>query len=174
MQPTQWNVITGAPSSGKTAVIDELFRRGYRVVPEVARALIDRELAGGQTLQEIKSDIHRFERTILEDKVRIEADLPVEETIFLDRAIPDSIAYYQIEGLDPAEAEAGTGRRGYRRVFLFERLRFRADPVRSENDRKAQLIEELLTDAYQRLAYPVIRVPVLPVRQRADWILKRI
>jgi predicted ATPase len=174
MKPTQWHVITGAPSSGKTAVIDDLFRRGYRVVPEVARALIDRELARGQPLQEIKSDIHGFERTILEEKVRTEADLPVEATIFLDRAIPDSIAYYQIEGLDPAEAEAETGRRRYRQVFLFERLSFRADRVRSENDRKAQLIEELLMNAYQRLAYPVIRVPVLPVRERADWILKKI
>jgi predicted ATPase len=174
MQPTRWNVITGAPSSGKTAVIDELFRRGYRVVPEVARALIDRELDRGRTLQEIKSDIHWFERTILMEKVRIEADLSTGETVFLDRAIPDSIAYYQIEGLDPAEAQAETGRRRYRRVFLLDRLDFRADGVRSENNRKAQLIEDLLGSAYRRLAYPVIRVPVLPVQERADWILKRI
>ena len=174
MQLTQWNVVTGAPSSGKTAVIEELLRRGYPVVPEVARALIDRELARGKTLHRIKSDIQGFERTILMEKVRIEAGLPADRTVFLDRAVPDSIAYYRIEGLDPAEAEAEAGRWRYRRVFLFERLSFEADGVRSENDRKAQLLEELLTDVYQRLGYPVIRVPVLPVRERADWILKRI
>jgi predicted ATPase len=38
---TNWYVITGAPCSGKTSVIRELEKRGYRVVHEVARAYIE-------------------------------------------------------------------------------------------------------------------------------------
>jgi predicted ATPase len=33
-------VFTGGPGAGKTALLTELERRGYRVVPEVARAII--------------------------------------------------------------------------------------------------------------------------------------
>ena len=173
MQLTKWNVITGAPSSGKTAVVDELRRRGYQVVPEVARAIIDRELAKGKTLSQVKSDIHSFERSILMEKVRIEAELPLGQVIFLDRAIPDSIAYYRLEQLDPTEAEAETRQVKYRRVFMFERLRFSRDKVRGEDDRQAHRIEAFLRHAYEGLGYPVIRVPVLPPHERADWILKR-
>ena len=174
MQHTQWNVITGAPSSGKTAVANELSRRGYRVVPEVARAIIDKELAEGKTLSQIKSDIHAFERSILIEKVRIEAELPLDQVIFLDRAVPDSIAYYILEQLDPAEAEAETCKVKYKQVFIFERLRFTRDKVRSEDERRAQRIDGLLRQAYEGLGYPVCRVPVLPLDERVEWVLERL
>ncbi|MEJ2222165.1 MAG: AAA family ATPase [Desulfobacterales bacterium] len=38
---THWSVITGAPCSGKTAVIHMLEQQGYTVIHEVARAYID-------------------------------------------------------------------------------------------------------------------------------------
>jgi hypothetical protein len=34
---TNWHVITGAQSSGKTTLIDQLADEGFRTVPEVAR-----------------------------------------------------------------------------------------------------------------------------------------
>jgi hypothetical protein len=36
-------------------------------------------------------------------KARIENALPLNRTVFLDRAVPDSIAYYRLEGLDPSD-----------------------------------------------------------------------
>ena len=57
---------------------------------------------------------------------------------------------------------------------MFERLKFKEDRVRSEDDRKAQLIDALLRDAYQSLGYPIIRVPALPLAERTDWILDRL
>ena len=45
---TNWYVITGAPSSGKSSVIRELENLGYRVVHEVARAYIEEELKKGK------------------------------------------------------------------------------------------------------------------------------
>lgn len=174
MQPTEWNVITGAPSSGKTAVIEALHRRGYQVVPEAARAFINREMARGKTLHQVKSDIHWFERTILMEKIRIESQLPADKVVFLDRAIPDSIAYYVLENLDPTEAIVEACRRRYRRIFMFERLKIKADGVRSEDDRKARRIDALLQDAYQNLGYPIFRVPALPLAERTDWIVARL
>jgi predicted ATPase len=40
---TNWHVITGAPSSGKTTLIDQLAAKGFRTVPEGARLYIERD-----------------------------------------------------------------------------------------------------------------------------------
>ncbi|MCU0585309.1 MAG: ATP-binding protein [Desulfobacterales bacterium] len=171
---TRWSVITGAPCSGKTAVIDELARRGRPVVPETARAVIDQELARGRRLEEIKADPAVFEGRIFRTKLALEGRLPPEEPLFLDRGLPDSIAYFTLEGLDPQEPRAHCLRIRYHRVFLFERLEFLKDPVRSENDDTAALIERLIEAAYTELGYSPVRVPVLRIPERAEYVLARV
>ena len=104
MRLTNWCVITGAPCSGKTSVVNELERRGYKVVHETARAYIDQQLAAGRRLDQIKADELAFENHILNAKLAIESSLPANETIFFDRGIPDSIAYFKLAGLNPARA----------------------------------------------------------------------
>ena len=168
---TNWCVITGAPCSGKTSVIEGLAERGYRVVHEAARAFIDSQLALGAALSEIKADILAFERQILMEKVRNEEQIPKPQMVFLDRAIPDSIAYFQIEGLDISEPLQYSQSVRYRNVFLFERLTLEKDPVRSENQALAIRIEGLLAKSYAMLGYEVIAVPVLTIDQRIDFVL---
>ena len=171
-ETTNWYVITGAPCSGKSAVIQALAHRGFKVVHETARAFIDSQLASGLTLKEIKSDILSFERHILLEKVRIEASLPKHQIHFLDRAVPDSVAYYQLEGLNCDEPLGYSRQIQYRGIFLFERLAFETDKVRTEDNALATQIELLLEKCYRQLGYTIIRVPVMPVEQRADWVLK--
>jgi predicted ATPase len=172
MRNTHWQVITGAPCSGKTAVVRELGNRGFRVVHEAARAFIDGELRKGKTLKVIKADPLAFERQILMEKIGIEKALPGDVTIFLDRAVPDSIAYFVAEGLDPAEPESQSRRIRYRNVFLLDRLTFENDRVRTENDRLAERLEVLLERAYRDLGYEITRIPVLPVPERVAMILR--
>ncbi len=169
---TQWHVITGPPCSGKTAVIDELASRGYRIVPEVARAYIDSQLSRGRTLSELKADPLAFERHILMEKVRIENDLPFRKTVFLDRAVPDSIAYFRFEGLDPSEPVALSRTHRYATVFLFEALRFEKDRVRSENPDAADRLTTMLFDCYRDMDYSVIAVPVMPIDHRVRFVLR--
>ena len=173
-QTTKWSVITGAPCSGKTAVIHMLERRGYKVVPEVARAYIDSELMKGKTLSEIKAEEWAFERHILMEKVRIESTLGKDEIIFFDRGVPDSIAYYKLNGLDPAEPFRKSGEVRYQKIFLFERLRFSTDPVRSENEKTAQRLGRLIEESYQSLGYDIIHVPLLSVEARTEFVLERL
>ncbi|MEJ2659057.1 MAG: ATP-binding protein [Desulfobacterales bacterium] len=156
MQQTNWQVITGAPCSGKTAVIQELEQLGYPVVHEVARAYIDERLKTGETITGIKSDILSFERHILYKKIEIEQALPKNETVFLDRAVPDSIGYYMQEGLNPADPIQKSKFWRYEHIFFFERIHFKKDLVRSENEK----------------GYDIIVVPLLSVKQRAGFILK--
>ncbi|MEW6672814.1 MAG: ATP-binding protein [Thermodesulfobacteriota bacterium] len=172
MKHTNWHVISGAPCSGKTAVIQELERRGYTVVHEVARAYIDQELERGKDLHQIKADMPAFEGHILKTKIGIEEGLDPDAVIFLDRAVPDSIAYYQLTGLDPAEPLACSRAFRYRQVFLFERIRFKTDAVRSEDDRIAADLDRLLEAAYRKLGYRPVRVPLLPIKERTRFILQ--
>lgn len=171
-EETNWYVITGAPCSGKSAVIQMLAQRGFEVVHETARAFIDSQLACGYTLEKIKSDILSFERHILIEKVRIEKRLPRQQIHFLDRAVPDSVAYYQIEGLDGTEPLSYSRHVRYKGVFLFERLAFETDAVRTEDSELAERIELLLEKCYQQLGYTINRVPVMPIERRVEWVLQ--
>ncbi len=117
---TKWSVITGAPCSGKTAVIHRLEQRGYKVIHEVARACIDNELMKGKALSEIKANEWAFERHILMEKLKIEAQLASDEIIFFDRAVPDSIAYYKLNGLNPAEPFRRAGRFAIKMYFFLK------------------------------------------------------
>lgn len=174
MKDTQWMVITGAPCSGKTSAIELLESRGYAVVQEAARALIDQSLKDGLSLEEIKADELGFETKLLETKIATESALNPNQLIFLDRAIPDSIAYFIKAGFD-ATAPLAAGRLfRYRKVFLFERLHFKKDAVRSEDAATAERLEILLSESYRILGYDLIRVPVITVTKRVDFILSHL
>lgn len=54
-----WFALTGAPSSGKTTVLKELEKKGYKVYEEWARVYIDSEMQKGKTLKEIRKDEDR-------------------------------------------------------------------------------------------------------------------
>ena len=174
IQTTQWYVITGAPCSGKTSVIRRLEQLGYPVVHEVARAYIDAQLSEGKTLEQIKADEWAFERHILMAKVKIESKLAPDDIIFFDRATPDSIAYYKLCGLDPSEPWQMSQTVRYQKIFLFERLSFLSDPVRSEDEKTAGRLSDLITECYRALGYQLIHVPLLSIEERTEFILKRL
>ena len=171
MRQTNWHIITGAPCSGKTTVIKEIEQRGIRVIHEAARAYIDRQLGRGLRLDQIKANMEQFERHILQAKIRAEDSLTKTETVFFDRGVPDSIAYYNLEGLDPAEPLKLSRRIRYRRIFFFERLHFLKDGVRSEDEMIAARLNALLLKAYEDIGYDIITVPVMPVADRTDLVL---
>ena len=174
MRITNCYVITGAPCSGKTSVISEFERLGYRVVHEVARSYIDEKLKKGKSLEEIKADELYFERHILHQKVDIESFLPENEIIFLDRAVPDSIAYFKLAGLDYKEPLNKSNLLRYKKIFILQRLVFEKDRVRSEDDAQAAALERLLEESYQNLGYKPMRIPLRPVRERVDFILQNL
>jgi predicted ATPase len=152
--------------------VRRLEKMGYPVVHEVARGVIDEKLTSGLTLDAITADEEAFEREILLRKLTIEKKLSPSDTIFLDRALPDSIAYYQLTGLDSAEPEQISKQFRYRRVFMLEGLRFEKDRVRREDPVRALRISQLLSKCYHGLGYTPVIVPVLPVAQRLAFLLK--
>lgn len=169
-----WYVVTGGPSSGKTTVIQELAKLGYFIYPEAARVYIDEEIAKGKTVEEIRGDEARFQREILRMKVEIEKRAPRNKIVFFDRAIPDSIAYYQISGLDPKEVLRFCQKKIYRKIFFFEQLAFEKDYARTEDDETIKKLNVLLRKNYKDLGHKVIDVPAMSVEERISKILTEI
>lgn len=174
---TNWCVITGAPSSGKTSVIEELAHRGYAIQNEVARELIEECLRQGKSLAQIRDEAHTqdLQRRILGLKVAREKGLDRNALVFTDRGTPDSIAYFRLAKLDTAAAVEASKIFRYRAVFLFDRLPMVAkDGVRTESEPQAAEIERMLIEDYTALGYDVIRVPVVPIQERTDFILQKL
>ncbi len=171
---TRWCVVTGAPSSGKTTVLQQIYRKGFRFVPEVARTFIEEQLAIGKTLREIRADERIFQRRLFANKIEIEKNLPEDESLFLDRAIPDSITYYKVCGLDPANIFEQCRFRRYYAVFIFDRLPLLHDGARNESEEAAQFIDRQLELDYRALGHDVLRVPVMTVEKRIEFILEKL
>jgi predicted ATPase len=144
-------------------------------LPEAARYLIDVELSRGGNLEAIRSNEVAFQSRILELKVAAERRLPPGELTFLDRGLPDTLAYCRALGIDEADSRAAVAQgRRYRAVFLLELGGYAPDYARNETEEAARRLTELLEKVYEELGYSIIRVPWLPLDQRAAFILQHV
>lgn len=66
---TQWYVITGGPSSGKTTTVNILKARGYTTTIEHARHYIDTQRVTGKSTEEIRSNRLAFQRRVLDMQI---------------------------------------------------------------------------------------------------------
>lgn len=172
---TKWHVITGGPSSGKTTMITLLAQRGYRTTIELARHLIDTQRITGRTTAEIRANQREFQRSVFMMQLKQEQALDPDELCFLDRALPDSLAYYRYLELEPEpELLAALKRASYRKAFVLDLLPLARDYARTESSLAQHRIHSLLIEVYEELGCPVERVPVLPVEQRLEFILSRV
>ena len=166
-----WYVITGGPCAGKTTLIKELERRGYRVAQEAARTYIETALAMGKSLTEIRADEVAFQHALIPMKVAAEAELPKNETVFLDRGMHDSVAYLELAGVvNDAQLRAVFPNSRYRKVFLLDLLPFVHDSARTEDAEGAKRIHTLLERAYRDAGFEIQHVPVMSVKKRADFV----
>jgi predicted ATPase len=92
-------VITGGPGAGKTTVLLELEKRGFRFAPEVARQIIQEQMrVGGQALP--WADRNLYANLMLERSIQSYREhTPVSTPIFSDRGIPDTLGYARLIGL---------------------------------------------------------------------------
>lgn len=172
----KWYVLTGGPSSGKTTLIDDFNKRGFKTVPEAARTWIDQELAKGKTIEDIRGDEEKFQQGIINLKVQIESGLPTDEVVIMDRGMHDSVAYmkYYRMNITP-EFQKIFDAAKYEKIFVLDMLPvYQNDYARTESKDFADSITELLEAAYKEAGFEVVRVPVLPPAERAQFILDHI
>lgn len=173
MTPAHY-VITGGPCAGKTTLIFELEKRGYSVVPEPARLIIDEKLAAGETIEQIVTD-PEWLVSVVRKALAQYREIPPEEMYFFDRCVVDSIAYYNLNGKEiDEEFRVALDAVTFKKVFLLDLVDFTNDEARSETPEEARKLHELIRGGYQSEDYEIVEVPVLPVPERADFVLSNI
>jgi predicted ATPase len=171
---TNWHVITGASCSGKTTLINQLSSKGFQTVPEAGRQYFEREMARGRTIEEIRKNRASFTRLIYDLMKKQECGLRVADLIFLDRGIPDALAFFRYAGLDPNQILSDCFLHRYASVFLLNRLPYQKDGVRTAEDAIAADFELGMLRDYSALGYDVVRVPVLPPEERLAFVLNEL
>lgn len=172
MLKTNWYVLTGGPGSGKTTTVNLIGRRGYKTTIEHARHYIDTQMQTGRTVEEIRRHQEVFQMGVLEMQIEQESILDPGETIFLDRALPDALAYYYFLGLTPNEKLIKALQLyQYKKVFVLECLPFIQDYARKEDEEAQKKIHQYIIKVYDELNQSLVFVPVLPPEKRVDLIL---
>jgi predicted ATPase len=171
-----WYAITGGNSSGKSTLLEELKRRGYNVVPEAARVVIEENAALGTTITQTRLDEQLFQNKVLERKVTDESSIDCELLTFFDRGMQDTIAYYEYYGWNiPSNITSIMKRAHYKLVFILNPLKtYEHDQERVEGERFAYEMQDLLRNAYERFGNKVIDIPVMAVEKRADFIVEHL
>jgi predicted ATPase len=117
---TNWYVITGGP----------------------ARHYLDTQLIKGKTIEEVRSNQKTFQLGVLEMQIEQEAALAPEDVVFLDRAIPNALAYYRFLNLtlDERLIEA-LNTVSYKKVFILDAFHWhRIVPDRKMKQRKRKFM----------------------------------
>lgn len=171
---TNWHVITGTLSSGKSTLIDQLADRGFQTVLETARLYIESEMAKGRPVDEICANPADLQRGVNDMMLRMERRLPADDVLFLDRGFPDALAFCRANGVNPNEILADCFHHRYASVFLLERFPVEQDGVRYHDDVAADLIEAWHARDYSALGYDVVRVPVLAPEERLAFVLEQL
>lgn len=184
---TNWYVITGGPSCGKTTTIEFLKENtSYPTFGELARDYIYEEVKKRglnvkskkdieRTVGELREDEAVFQGNIFERNFIRENKLNAEKMCFLERALPDSIAYYSNSGLTIDYVVRASNKRKYKKVFLLEQLtEYENDGLRTEDKEEGLKLSNLLFEAYTKLGYDVVRVPEMSVEERHEFILSHL
>jgi len=169
---TNWHVITGAACSGKTTLIEMLADKGYTTIYETARLYFEEEMAKGRSLEEIREDGVTLQRSIKEMQRKLEQGIHDVDIAFLDRALPDSLTFHRIVGLNPNEILPECFSHRYASVFILDRLpMLRKKPLGPEDEFSASFLDEWLARDYCSLGYSVVRVPFSPPEERLEFVL---
>lgn len=167
-------VITGGPGTGKTTIIDALIEQGYACFPEISRQI---------TLEAKKQGIEQlflerplmFSELLLEGrkKQHLQASQDVAEIVFMDRGIPDILAYMHYIGDSyPAFFDQASREHSYSKVFVLPPWEdiYESDEARYENFEQAKLIFNHLIETYGKYGYQLIEVPCGTVEERIEFI----
>ena len=158
---------------GKTALLDHLGSMGFATVREAARDVIHEQLLLDSEVLPWR-DQSAFQRHVLELQLKREsvADGPV---IFMDRGIPDGIAYLRAYNHSVFRGMLVHARERYDGVFLIEpHGEYVDDAERREDPEEAAMLHGVIEATYRDLGYELVNVPSMPVEQRSEFVVERI
>lgn len=171
-------LIIGGPGSGKTTLIDELTKHGYICFPEISRAVTKQAQEQGIDNLFLTEPL-LFSRLLLEGRIKQHQDAAEQhaEVVFIDRGIPDVLAYMHYKGDSyPDSFDVACKKHTYHQIFLLPPWEgiYVSDEQRYENFEQAKEIHQHLVSTYKKYGYDLIEVPRDTVENRMQFILDRI
>ncbi len=171
-------VITGGPGTGKSSIIHKLEDKGEKCLHEISRQV---------TLEAQKEGIDQlfleqpllFSEKLLEGRLNqfMEAKGHQSDHIFIDRGLPDVVAYMDYFNTNYPEVFHETCRNNtYDLIFILPPWQeiYTSDNERYESYEEALKISSYLYSTYRRYGYDPIEVPKLSVEERTNFILDKI
>ena len=168
-------VITGGPGTGKSSIINYLESQGYNCLHEVSRQItLEAQKEGVEQLFLEKPLL--FSEKLLEARINQhkEATKFSEKLIFLDRGIPDVVAYMDYFGTSyPNQFTNACESYEYSKIYLLPPWKeiYVSDNERYESFEQALIIHEHLKNAYIRYGYDPVEVPIGTVANRSSFII---
>ena len=168
------HILTGAPGSGKTAILS-LLRDRIRCVDEPAREVLAQQRSvQGDGIPERNPS--RFVELLLQRSIEnhVKASKKDSEVLF-DRGIPDCIAYARYLGTDPAPSIDAAGKVRYHATALVTRPWaeiYGTDDERTMTFEATVEFQRLIDSAYQEAGYALVEVPRGAIEDRAAFVLE--
>ncbi len=168
-------VITGGPGTGKSSIINELKKRGHTCFEEISRQIILNARQEGIDQLFITNPL-LFSELLLKGRIDqfTESNNSQTEFVFLDRGIPDIIAYMNYIGdTYPENFVVSCKENVYDHVFILEPWQeiYKKDNERYESFEQAVNIHHKLLDTYHKFDYDMFNVPFANIEERANHII---
>ena len=168
-------VITGGPGTGKTSVIESLERKGHFCFHEISRQVTKEARKKGIDQLFLKEPL-LFSELLLEGRIKQhqEASKMSFEHVFLDRGVPDVVAYMNYFNNEyPPVFNRVCRKYLYDKVFILPPWKkiYKEDNERYETFEQAVAIHDELAQTYTFHGYKAIEVPSGTIAERTSFIL---
>ena len=166
--------ITGGPGTGKTSLISALEARGFTCLPEISRQ-VTLEARNQGIEQLFLKDPLLFSRKLLEGRKKqfFEAASLNTNLVFLDRGLPDVLAYMDYIGDTYPDTFTDICKQHiYDKVLILPPWLeiYKTDNERYESFEQAQLIHDALKKTYLNFNYNLIEVPIGKLADRVNFV----
>jgi predicted ATPase len=169
-------VLDGGPGNGKTSVIKELKKRGYKCIDEAPRLLSENDSRfKGKSIKEVSKE--QFYPAVIDLMIQQAKEaVKNNDVCFIDRGLGGALAYFKLANykVEDKKLEFIKNFR-YTKVFVFDFLdKYKKDSLRQETEEEQKEIQKNIIECYESLGIVPIIVPFMSVEKRADFVLKNI
>jgi len=169
-------ILTGAPFSGKTTLLKYFKKKGYKIIEESARFLINYNRRNNiNILPWIDQD--KFERLCFKHQIQKEKlinTLQTDKPVIMDESVIDFGAYYLLRGLKvPQYLQKGIDKSNHDFIFILDVLPdYKKDKNRPWTLEQINSLQQNLTNLYlsHYSKNKIYKIPAISVAKRFKMI----
>lgn len=169
-------ILTGAPGTGKTILLEGLRKQGYSVFQESSREVIKEEITKEKGILPW-NDLDNFIIKVIEKDIK-NYQAASENFCFYDRCLIDIAAYeYMYKNTISSSLKDLISEHTYHKKFFFAPIWediYHMDEERRETYQEAQKIHTHLLDIYKLFGYIPIEIPKTSVEKRLEFVMENI